>query len=86
MKTFSLSIITPEETIFSGTAQTLVLPSVCGQMEVLAEHAPAFIMLGKGSIIVHVDDANTKSYEVENGYAQIKRNAVKILPENVAQK
>jgi F-type H+-transporting ATPase subunit epsilon len=83
MKTYKLSIITPEETVYCGQIQSLFLPSVCGKMEVLAEHAPAFIMLDKGVITVHIDGANIKSYNVESGYAQITRNEVKILPENI---
>ena len=52
-------------------------------MEVLAEHAPAFIMLDKGVIAVHIDAVSVKSYNIEGGYAQIIRNDVKILPENI---
>ncbi len=85
MKTYKLSIITPEETVYAGTIQSLILPSVSGKMEVLAEHAPAFIMLDKGVITVRVDDAATKTFKVESGYVQITHNDVKILPENILQ-
>jgi F-type H+-transporting ATPase subunit epsilon len=83
MKTFALSIITPEETVYSGNVQSLLLPSVCGKMEVLAEHAPAFIMLDKGVVTVRITDAETKTYSVGSGYVQITHNAVKILPDNI---
>ena len=85
MKQYKLSIITPEETIFSGMINSLILPSVVGRMEVLAEHAPAFIMLDKGIIKVSFDGDTIKSYKVESGYVQITHNDVKILPENIIQ-
>jgi F-type H+-transporting ATPase subunit epsilon len=83
MKTFSLSIITPEETVFSGNIQSLLLPSVNGKMEVLSGHAPAFIMLANGVVTVRVTAEDIKMFAVESGYVQITRNAVKILPENI---
>ncbi len=49
-KGFSLEILTPERTLFSGEVTSLVAPGALGYLGVLASHAPLVTTLVPGNI------------------------------------
>jgi F-type H+-transporting ATPase subunit epsilon len=51
-RTFDLSVVTPEGSVFEGEAQMLIVPGAAGEIGVLARHAPLVAMLKAGEIRV----------------------------------
>lgn len=76
MKLFSLNITTPEEAVFSGELESIVLPVLGGAMEVLADHAPCIAVFGDGTIKI-----KDKLLVLGKGYAKIEKNSVQLFPE-----
>lgn len=54
VKTFEVSLVTPEGAAFDGEAEMLIVPGAAGEIGVLARHAPLVAMLKAGSTRVHV--------------------------------
>jgi len=77
VKQFSINITTPEETIFSGELESVVLPVLDGQMEVLANHAPCIAVFARG--VVKIKD---RLLTIGRGYAKIEKNTVQLFPED----
>ena len=79
MKLFNLNVTTPEENIFSGDVESLVLPVVDGYIEVLSDHAPCIAVFSRG--LIKVKD---KFLVIGKGYAKIERNIVQLFPEEAS--
>ncbi|WP_053992668.1 F0F1 ATP synthase subunit epsilon [Mangrovimonas sp. TPBH4] len=53
-----LEIVSPEATLFSSEVDSVVLPGVDGEFQVLQNHAPIISLLQQGTIKIHT---HTKS-------------------------
>ena len=79
-KTFNVSIITPEKTVYEGKVSSLVAPSRLGYLGVLADHAPLIATLGDGRITLKEDSQQRKVFDCrDGGLLDIKNNNVTIL-------
>ena len=79
-KAFNVSVMTPDRTVYSGKAVSLVAPSVLGYMGVLADHAPIVANLQKGNITIREESGNTVVLEsAEKGFLEVLRNNATIL-------
>ena len=78
----TLTILTPEQTLFSGEAESVSLPGTVGRFQVLNNHAPLISSLKKGNIKV-----KTKTEEINlnisGGFVEVLKNNVSVLVEGV---
>lgn len=49
-----LEIVSPEATLFSNEVDSLVVPGINGEFEMLKDHAPVVSLLSEGSIHIHI--------------------------------
>jgi F-type H+-transporting ATPase subunit epsilon len=61
-RTFSISLTTPDGSVFDDEAEMVVVPGAAGEIGVLARHAPLIALLQAGSTRVY---ANRESGEVQ---------------------
>jgi F-type H+-transporting ATPase subunit epsilon len=83
----ALEIVTPEARVYSDTVDTVVIPTVDGEIGILPGHIPLVTQVADGELRVTRGD-ETKSLVVSGGFAQIDGDRVKVLAEfaiNVAQ-
>jgi F-type H+-transporting ATPase subunit epsilon len=81
LKTYSLEIVTPTATAFSGPVRSFSAPGVVGGFQVLFNHAPLMSEIGVGEIKV-VDEAGTQSrYSTSGGFVEVRDNSVTVLAE-----
>ena len=82
MKTYHLQVITPEEIIFDGQAQSLVVPGTAGYLGVLADHTP--ILTTKGGDM-HPDRRPKKRFFYKNpgGFLEVSRNQASLLVDTI---
>ena len=72
-------IVTQEQVIYEGQADSVVVPAAGGQMGILRNHAPLMAALGVGVLKIH-DGADKEDYfAVSGGFVQVKDNRVIIL-------
>ena len=55
----NIEIITPDKTLFEGTAKLVQLPGIDGSFEILTNHAPLISVLGKGKIKIENENNQT---------------------------
>lgn len=79
-KKMQLEIITPDKTLFEGTAKLVQLPGSDGSFEIMENHAPIISTLKKGKIKI-VSDSGTEYVEINSGVVEMLKNKVLILAE-----
>lgn len=81
MNTFTLSIITPEKTLFSGQAEMVVIPGELGEMGILAGHMPLISSLRDGDITITRAGGATETLHITGGVAEITPETCVVLAE-----
>ena len=73
-----LVVVTPYQDFFEGRVYSVTLPSLDGEMGVMASHTPLVIALKPG-IVTYRDDNGVFHFTVSEGYAEIGHNIVLIV-------
>ena len=81
MATFKFELVSPERILFSGEVVSVIIPSVEGEMTVLAGHAPLVATLKAGIVFVQTDASNGKEFFVNGGLVEINQASTTILAE-----
>ena len=81
MATFKFELVSPERILFSGDVISVIIPSVEGEMTVLAGHAPLVATLKAGIVFVQTTESNGKEFFVNGGIAEINQTSATILAE-----
>lgn len=76
----SVSVITPEKTVYEGDADMVVAPAWDGEVGILRGHAPMMTLLGAGRLRVTKDGAD-QSFRLAGGFLQVADDVVTILSE-----
>ncbi len=79
-KVLTVEIVTPQRTVFSGSAAGVTLPGTKGGFQVLYNHAPIVSSLGIGVIKINDGTADT-IYATDGGFAEVLHNKVSVLVE-----
>ena len=88
-----LEIVTPEATLFSGDVESVAVPGINGDFQMLDNHAPIVSLLGKGNVKVYGDlkldkefvskftkgDKNETLLAINSGTIEMKDNKVIVL-------
>jgi F-type H+-transporting ATPase subunit epsilon len=82
---FNISVIAPEETIFSGVATMVTIPGSEGEFSVLAGHVNFISALGEGMVLIYQNNDLIKSFEVKGGVAEVNQNGCIILVKEVGK-
>ena len=81
MATFKFELVSPERILFSGDVISVIVPSVEGEMTVLAGHAPLVATLKAGIVFVQTTDSNGKEFFVNGGLVEVNQASTTILAE-----
>ena len=77
----TLEIVTPEAKVYSDTIDSVVIPTVDGEIGVLPGHIPLLTQVNDGELRV-TKGAETLFLAVSGGFAQIDGDKVRVLAEN----
>jgi F-type H+-transporting ATPase subunit epsilon len=77
----TVEIITPEATLYTGSAQYVYLPGSDGGLGVLKDHAPLISSLKKGVVRVKDGAGKEHKFDVKGGTVEVFQNKVIILAE-----
>lgn len=75
-----VEIITPEETVYEGTADAITLPTADGEITVLPHHIPLITTLMPGVAIVR-KEGKEELFAVSGGVIEIDGTSVRVLAE-----
>jgi F-type H+-transporting ATPase subunit epsilon len=77
----TLEIVTPEAKVYSDTIDSVVIPTVEGEIGVLPGHIPLLTQIASGELTVTKGNA-TQFLIVSGGFAEIDGDMVRVLAEN----
>ena len=77
----TLEIVTPEAKVYSDTIDSVVIPTVEGEIGVLPGHIPLLTQIEHGELRV-TKGASSQLLAVSSGFAQIDGDKVRVLAEN----
>ncbi|RMF35364.1 MAG: ATP synthase F1 subunit epsilon [Chlorobiota bacterium] len=78
-----VEIVTPEGTLYSGSAQAVTLPGGLAPFQVLVNHAPIISTLELGPLRILDADGEEHLFAVMSGFVEVKHNSVSIVAEEV---
>ena len=73
VRTFDLSVVTPDGAAFEGEAEMVIVPGAAGEIGVLARHAPLVAMLKAGEIRVKAGN-DWQSFAAGSGYFKVQQD------------
>jgi F-type H+-transporting ATPase subunit epsilon len=73
VRTFELSVVTPDGAAFEGEAEMVIVPGAAGEIGVLARHAPLVAMLKAGEIRVKAGN-DWQSFAAGPGYFKVQQD------------
>jgi len=76
-----VTIVSPEKIIFEGEAQSLTVPGMKGQFEILDHHAPIISSLGPGNVICHATGITEQAITIMGGFVEVSDNKVTLCVE-----
>jgi F-type H+-transporting ATPase subunit epsilon len=76
--TLTLRVLAPDQSIYDGTADEVILPSATGQMGILTGHVTMLTALESGVVRVR-EGSSWASIAVMGGFAEVEDNAVTVL-------
>jgi len=78
VRTFDLSLVTPEGAAYEGEAEMLIVPGAAGEIGVLPRHAPLVAMLKAGEIRVKTR-GDWQTFAAGPGYFKIQQDRALVL-------
>lgn len=76
----TVSVISPERTIYEGPADLVVAPAWDGEVGILPRHAPMLTLLGSGDLRVRRGGMEER-FLVSGGFLQVAGDVVTVLSE-----
>jgi len=77
----TLEIVTPEARVYADTIDTVVIPTVEGEVGILPGHIPLLTQIENGELRV-TKDGSTIWLAVSGGFAQVEGDRVRVLAEH----
>ena len=78
MKEFSLQIVTPDKTAFDGKAESLLIRTISGDIEILAGHADLLSAIGTGRARIRTANGNCLFASVNGGFLSVASGEVRV--------
>ncbi len=83
-KKIKVSLVTPEEQIFEGMVDSLVVPGESGALGILPGHIPIIAQLSLGILKLGTEDG-PRYFGIEKGYIEFLFNKANILTERIIE-
>ena len=80
----TVSVISPERTLYEGQADSLIAPAFDGEVGILSGHAPMMTLLGRGVLRLTGGATGEARFSIEGGFLQVADNAVRVVTERAA--
>ncbi|MCI9888165.1 F0F1 ATP synthase subunit epsilon [Micrococcales bacterium 31B] len=78
MSTLQVDIVAEDQTIWSGEAVQVVVPSITGEMGILPRMAPTLAVLRQGEVRVKFASGDVKKFDVLGGFVSVDNSRVTI--------
>ena len=79
MAKFNLTVSTPDGNAFSGDITCLILRGTCGDLAILAGHAPFATSVKAGKVRIEIDEDNALVGIVDGGLLTVAKDKAVLL-------
>jgi len=83
-KKMHVSLVTPEERIFEGRVDSLIVPAESGSLGILPGHVPIIAQLAVGIVKLGTEEG-PRYFGIQRGYIEFLFNKANILSERVVE-
>ncbi|MES2778739.1 MAG: ATP synthase F1 subunit epsilon [Bacteroidota bacterium] len=73
-----LEILTPDKSLFSGSAESVTLPGADGRFQILRDHAALVASLAKGDIKIKTSQGE-EHIAINGGVVEVLNNKIVVL-------
>jgi F-type H+-transporting ATPase subunit epsilon len=80
---FTLSVLTPERTVYEGQVEYVEVPGTEGYLGVLAHHAALVTGLAQGTLTLRRPDGAAFEVPVSGGFFEVSNNQATVLADAV---
>ncbi|MDR0902475.1 MAG: ATP synthase F1 subunit epsilon [Opitutaceae bacterium] len=80
----TLKIVTPEAEVYSDTIETVVIPTMTGEIGILPGHIPLLTQVTAGQLRI-TKDGKSSELIIGDGFAEIESDTVSILAQNAIE-
>jgi F-type H+-transporting ATPase subunit epsilon len=84
VRTFDLSLVTPEGAVYEGEAEMIIVPGDAGEIGVLARHAPLVAMLRAGEIRIKAS-GEWQTFAAGAGYFKVQQDRALVLVDDAVR-
>jgi F-type H+-transporting ATPase subunit epsilon len=81
MASFHFELVAPETLIYSGEAESVVVPGTEGEFTVFKDHAPVISGLRPGVVVIERTGSAKQKLYVRGGFAEVTPSGLTILPD-----
>ena len=75
-----LRVVSPEKIEYDGVVESVLVPGVMGQFEILTNHAPIISSLSQGDVIYTAADGK-HTIAIAGGFVEVQKNKVSLCVE-----
>jgi len=79
MKSFKLSLVTPERKLLEEEVSEATLPTEAGEVTILPDHIPYIATLKPGEVRIETPQGESKHFVVLGGFVEFHGNALSLL-------
>ncbi len=76
-----LKIVSPQKVEFEGDVQSVLVPGMLGQFEILTNHAPIISALTEGTVTYTLPDGTKHQVPTTGGFVEVQKNEVALCVE-----
>src|SRR5512135_2753097 len=84
-KTFTLEIVTPRRTVFTGEVESFSAPGAMGGFQVLVNHAPLLAEITVGEVKLRDARGTERRFATSGGFVDVLKNHVTLLAETAEE-
>ena len=83
-KNMQVSLVTPEENVFEGLVDSIIVPAESGSLGILPGHVPIIAQLTVGIVKLGTEEG-PRYFGIQRGYIEFLFNKANILTEKVVE-
>jgi ATP synthase F1 epsilon subunit len=83
-KNMQVSLVTPEENVFEGLVDSIIVPAESGSLGILPGHVPIIAQLTVGIVKLGTEEG-PRYFGIQRGYIEFLFNRANILTEKVVE-
>ncbi len=80
----NIVVLTPDKEVFQGPINSVKVPGIGGQFQILKGHAPLVSALTEGEVSITKQNGERMTFGINQGFIEVLRNEVSLLVTGVA--